>query len=696
MDAAASAHVALTVDGTDVLLMAADHSLRRELSRRIRDDLVRLGSVSNGPTVRIANGAPASRGDLIVCTRNEHGIEPGEPGRMLANGDLLRIDAVTAGGLLVHRALDADPATGQRRWTDRQFLYANFEEAEPGYAVTDHAAQGRTVHTGLAVLAGTEDRQHAYVALTRGTHDNTAYVFTQSTKRADPVPGPRPAPELARFDLFTAQAAGPGPVIPPADVRDPLAVLAEVLGRDGQQLSATQAWQQALADADHLAVLHAIWIAETTQAHHQRYQGMLDDVLPPGYQQVPTHRAKWLWRTLRTVELVGLDARQVLADAVRERSLTGARDVHAVIDARIRRRVGTLVPVPGGPWSAQLPDTADGERREYANQIAVLMDARKERLGEHASADALPWAVSALGAAPEDPVARLAWQQRAASIGAYRELSGYNHPVDPIGPEPATGSPDLRAAWYEALAALGPVDSADVRGMRDGTLLHLRGTYPVETAWAPPWVGEELRQVRAAARDAYLAALRITAEATTARSKGGHRESARQQVLAASYQALHDVYREREAALVTAMAGSTDWERATHQQRQLAVAADTELRRRHPAQPWPPLRSVEPEPSTNVQHDSRALTPEDGLEQTAQRISDLAAQHREFADKLAQRQSPTIPAEGPDYEQFGQAFPDWKERRTDAILQPPRPQILPSAQVLERMVGRDLDIEAAD
>jgi hypothetical protein len=168
-------------------------------------------------------------------------------------------------------------------------------------------------------------------------------------------------------------------------------VLAEVLGRDGQQLSATQAWQQALADADHLAVLHAIWIAETTQAHHQRYQGMLDDVLPPGYQQVPTHRAKWLWRTLRTVELARLDARQVLADAVRERSLTGARDVHAVIDARIRRRVGTLVPVPAGPWSAQLPDTADGERREYANQIAVLMDARKERLGEHASADALPW-----------------------------------------------------------------------------------------------------------------------------------------------------------------------------------------------------------------------------------------------------------------------------------------------------------------
>src|SRR5579859_4923221 len=79
-------------------------------------------------------------------------------------------------------------------------LNADYGDAELGYAVTDHVAQGRTVHTGLAVITGTEDRQHAYVALTRGTDANLAYVFTTSPKRADPVPGPRPAPELARYD----------------------------------------------------------------------------------------------------------------------------------------------------------------------------------------------------------------------------------------------------------------------------------------------------------------------------------------------------------------------------------------------------------------------------------------------------------------------------------------------------------------
>ena len=50
------------------------------------------------------------------------------------------------------------------------------------------------MHTGLAVITGTEDRQHAYVALTRGTDINTAYVFTTSPTHADPAPGPGAGP----------------------------------------------------------------------------------------------------------------------------------------------------------------------------------------------------------------------------------------------------------------------------------------------------------------------------------------------------------------------------------------------------------------------------------------------------------------------------------------------------------------------
>ncbi len=694
MDAAAAAYVALTLDGTDTLLMAADHALRRELSRRIRDDLIQLGIVQDGPAVRIADGTRASPGDLIICTQNDHGVEAGEPGRTLANGDLLRIEAVTKDGLIVRRALDADPRTGQRRWTDRHFLFASYENAELGYAVTDHTAMGRTVHTGLAVITGTEDRQHAYVALTRGTDVNLAYVFTLSPELADPVPGPRPAPELARHDRLTA---GPGDQPTPAvATEEALTVLSGVLDRDGQQLSATQTRNQALSDADHLALLHAIWTAETTPARDQRYQDLLTQALPPGYRSQPSHQAKWLWRTLRAAELAGLDARQVLAAAIGERDLADARDIPAVIDARLRHRVGSLVPVPPGPWSAQLPAIADPDRRAYAAQIAALMDARKDRIGEHAAEHALPWAITAIGPVPAHPLDRLDWQRRASSIGAWRELSGYDHPTEPIGPEPAAAAADARAAWHEAFAALAPVEGPDVRGMPDGTLLHLRDTYPIETAWAPQWVGDELRQVRAGAWHARLAGIRATADAHAAHKHGHHDQAEQKHALAASYQALHDTYRQRETVFATVMADRTDWEQATRQQRHLAVAADAELRRRHPSQPFPPLRSAEPEPATQAQRDELTLTAEQPAADMGQWIKDLAAGHRTFATQLVDRQSLQIPSEDPDYGDLGPAFPTWTGPGQDAILQPPKPEIPPSPQVLQRAAARDADYEAAE
>jgi hypothetical protein len=696
MDAAAADYLALTLDSTDVLLMAADHTLRRELSRRIRDDLIRLGVVAAGPAVRIADGAAASAGDLIICTKNDHSVQAGEPGRTLANGDLLRIDAVTGAGLIVRRALGADPATGQRRWTDRTFLYQDFRAAELGYAVTDHVAQGRTVHTGLAVISGTEDRQHAYVALSRGTDMNMAYVFTVSPKLADPVPGPRPAPELARYDRLTAQHPGE-PTARTAGTRDALAVLAGVLARDGQQLSASQTRRQALADADHLAILNAIWTDQTAPACEQHYRDLLLAHLPPEYRREPGHQARWLWRTLRSAELAGLNASEVLAAAIGERDLAGARDLAAVIDARIRYRIGAVVPAPVGPWSAQVPAIADPERRAYVTELAALMDARKDRIGEHAAENALPWAVAALGRVPADPLDRLDWQQRAASIGAWRELSGYSHPDDPIGPEPVAAAPDLRTAWHEALAAAGPVDGPDVRGMPDGRLLHLRDTYPIETAGAPQYVGDELRQVRAAAREARLAGLRAAAEAAAAASRGDRGTAARQQELAASYHALHQAYRQRETLFATTMADRADWDAATRAQRHLAVAADTELRRRRPGQHFSPLRSAEPEPVPETQqHAELTVIPAESPAEMGQWIKDLAAAHRAFAERLANLQSLTIPSHDPDYGDLGQPFLPWPRPDRGAILQPPKPDILPSRYVLECAAERDADWEAAD
>ena len=332
------------------------------------------------------------------------------------------------------------------------------------------------------MITGTEDRQHAYVALSRGTDVNLAYVFTTSLKRADPAPGPRPAPEPALYDQIYPERTG---------ARAPVTPLA-----------------------------------------------------PPG---------------------------------------------------------------------------------------TALMDARKERIGEHAADHAPPWAIAALGPVPAHPLDRLDWQKRAAAIGAWRELSGHHDPGNPIGPEPVAAAPDLRAVWHEAFAALGPVDGPDVRGMPDGLLCHLRDTYPIETAWAPKWVGDELGQVRGAARDAHL-----------------------------------------------------------------AVAADAELHRRHPGQHYPPLRSAEPEPATGAQRDELIPTPDQPPGEIDQWITDLAAGHRTFADRLADRQSQMIPSEDPDYGDLSPAFPAWTSPGREPILQPPMPEIPPSPQILQRAMDRDADWEAAD
>ena len=343
------------------------------------------------------------------------------------------------------------------------------------------------MHTGLAVITGTEDRQHVYVALTRGTDANHAYVFTASPKRADPVPGPRPAPELARYDTISAERAGdPAPATPPATAGTALGVLSAVLERDGQQRSATQARRQALADADHLALLHAIWTAETSPAREQRYRDLLAAALPPGYHARPGPRDRWLWRTLHAAELAGLDPAQVLADAVAERDLAGARDIPAVIDTRIRNRTGSPVPLPPGPWSARVPAIADPERRAYVTQIAALMDARKQRLGEHAAACAPPWAVSALGPVPEHP-------GRPAGLAApgrlHRGLAGAIRLPPPRRPD-RTRTRRGRPGPARRLAR-GPGRPRPGRrartcaACRTGLLLHLRDTYPIETAWAP-------------------------------------------------------------------------------------------------------------------------------------------------------------------------------------------------------------------
>ena len=226
--------------------------------------------------------------------------------------------------------------------------------------------------------------------------------------------------------------------------------------------------------------------------------------------------------------------------------------------------------------------------------------------------------------------------------------------------------------------------------------LHLmRDSYRTETQWAPRYVTTALRQARLGAEDAELQAIRRDALARASRERGQETAAAANEDLAASYRAMADAYRSREIIFAATEADRREWEAITEQPRRLAIAADNELRRRHPGHRLEPLRSAEPEPVTETEQAELQLAPDKEITGLGEWVTQLAAQRNAFAEKLADRQSLMIPAEDPDYEDLGHAFPASGPAAKDAILQPPQPMIKPSARVIEQARQLDHAPEAA-
>lgn len=378
-----------------------------------------------------------------------------------------------------------------------------------------------------------------------------------------------------------------------------MSVLTGVLHRDGALLSASEVLRAELSAADHLGVLGSIWYDQARHAQATRFAALLRDLLPEtdADAALADPACAWLWRSLREAEAAGRDAADVLHSAIAARSLHDARDIARVLDSRIRRTLAGAVPQPRAAWSERVPETGDPELNRFMAELAAAMDDRTHRIGEHAARTAPRWATRALGAVPADPVLRLAWEQRAAKLGAYRELYGYDAPGDPIGPEPGKTSPEARADWHTAFEALGKIDGIDMRRYTDGQLRLQRATYEQETSWAPPYVAEELRLARLQARTAFEHSTRERFEARAARAARDREPAARHERLAAQWRALHARAATLAGALASAQETRRQWAALTEPTRRVAVAADTELRRRYPDRYLPPLRSAEPGPS---------------------------------------------------------------------------------------------------
>jgi len=665
LDEARRSYVAARLAGEDCLVMAYSREDCRLLSRLIRDDLVHLGIVDDGETVMLSHGARAAAGDLIVCRKNDRRVITDYEGverHNLANGDIFRIESVSKGSAFVRRLLEADPSTGAMRFADHVAHYPAknlHDDSDLAYAVTGHSGQGGTVHRGMAWITGHESLEWLYVALTRGKAGNQVIAVTQPAE-ADPEPGSKPSVDLERRERMLRERDG----LPAEEKqegvsevekrREPIAVLADCMEREDAEEAATVMRDRELADADHLAVLWSRWNDLAMKATKERYETLLRQSLPPGFDEAPFSEAKtWLFRSLRQAECAGLDAGEVLRTAIKSRSLAGVEDISKVLYSRLGKLVNPLVPAAPKPWTERVPAMHDPQLQKYMKELAEATEAKEKRIGEFAAENQPMWAQRCLGPVPEDEEGKAAWTARAQKIDSYRQRWGVGNDVEVIGAEPSEHNPEMRQEWFAAHLAVTNADEIDLKSLPDRSLWHMRNSYKDETGWAPPHVGKLLRDVRVGAATMNMKATRSYAEAQAAESgevAARHLEAAEQA------RELEARYREHEKILDAAMEERREWDKLSDGPRSIAVRAQSELVSRHPEREIPALRSAEP------------LVPEDALDSPRwwQQLDDERAMFRE---EMERRQGVRVPGADEDDQDEGEAWPTWQEEH-GAILQP--------------------------
>jgi hypothetical protein len=182
-----------------------------------------------GP-VTAAGGRDWQAGDVLRTRRNDRRLIIGDG--HVRNGD--RFQVLGPGpqdGLIV------EDLTGRGRTVLPAAYLA--EHAEYGWASTIDAAQGATADIGIVLVRPGMDREHLYVAMTRGRHGNHAYVT------------PDPSTDDDHHDHGHPHQQHPAAVDDPQE--QAVRVLEAALARSGAQDAAHTALEHARTQAAHIA-----------------------------------------------------------------------------------------------------------------------------------------------------------------------------------------------------------------------------------------------------------------------------------------------------------------------------------------------------------------------------------------------------------------------------------------------------------
>ncbi|MFG1818278.1 MobF family relaxase [Kribbella sp. NPDC049174] len=500
---AADAWLADHLNGLHALLIVDTNHQAAELSAQLRARLVEYGQVDDERTAWLAaTGNRVGAGDLIQTRLNAWHLN-GYRGNTRAafNRDEFKVvEVFDDGGLRVAPLIRGtrQPAPGETMVLPASYVR---DWVALGYAATVHSSQGLTVDSSHLVTTPNTSIYALYVAMTRGRVANTAHVVTQSLSKE------------AEYGETTTAAK-----------QTPLSVLRGAFELDDPQLSALATAAESAAEADRLrtpAELLADGIALATAGRTARW---LDELADAGVLTAEQRTALavedgagTLQTLLRRVELAGHDPRQVLTEAIQQRSLHDARRISHVIQDRIKRAGGNLDPL-GDTYSERLPRVDDPKWSAYLANLATEADARATQLGEQVATEQPQWAIEAFDRPPTDPGReRDEWIQKAGMVAAHREVVAHEATDDALGKAPKPGQVEQYASWRAAWRALGrpEADRAEAE-MSNGQLRVRVRAYEREKAWAPPYVGEELAGTRQAVeRERRTAALRA-AEADAA------------------------------------------------------------------------------------------------------------------------------------------------------------------------------------
>jgi conjugative relaxase-like TrwC/TraI family protein len=671
--------------GRETLLLAASNEEAARLSRLARERLIARRQVADRTDIVLADGNPASTGDLVRARLNTR-IEA--DGQTLANRDTIRIEDWQDSGL--GRLAVVSRKTGPGQWSRPFFVPAAYLEssAELDYAGNVHVAQGRTIDTGHLVASEGISRGQLYTGSTRGREKNTIHVVTGAPDPAQPTRAEREAyADAAIRKAHELRLAGDTAAADAVSFRMPgrpsdrqmapwEAVLAQAMQREdpeGTALEAMQAAQDFTTHTGHLLELYeAFWRLDVVPKIDEMVRQRVTPAEFDRYMKDPERPA--LLQVLRAHEIGGRPIPDLL-DAITAQPLDGTRSVAAVLHWRAGKE-----PAPVRGTTTGWAERAPGEITPDIETGTQMLDARQAALGERLAVNPPAWAKAAWG----DPQAktgaeRADWERLAGIVESYREAAGITDPQQATGPVPS-GKAHLAEAFHASVRALRlPDEAALLKAMNRGQLEAVRHEYIRAEAVAPADVQAQVgdlehsrEEARTRKDEAELGGNLAAMDAAEAEAETHSRELAR---------------------LAVADAARREWREATVAQEAAAREATAELQRLGLAERIPVTdaevagESAQPRPLPEID-------PDDAARWKAEQTARIQADREAEAEKMA-RLTPVTDAE---LEKYGTGRPEAgasPERAADeANLAETRAELERIGELIDQIPDREAERQA--